>query len=626
MIRLLNIFTLEPREWLGDDVPPYVIASHRWLEGEARYQELADKDGSDTPGFRKVRAFCEFIRSLPDCSGFQWLWIDTVCIDKTNSVELSEAINSMFRWYQRAYLCIAYIWDVTTGQIPQDQDNIHHALQESDWFKRGWTLQELLAPDVVMFTDRDWRVIGHKGTHKPDRVPQKLLRGPPLNQHLSEITKIAEEVLWNYAASKDFSFRKKRTWLDNRFTTRDEDHAYCMLGIFGVSMSPIYGERRRRAWQRLEEEARRYELRQRHDDTQSEVSFVENAFKSGTDSIAHPHSRHDVLAETTRSSQPAKEQSHDTKILALQDQLLRAEAEKSALALELRAANKSARRALSDSEQLTSQLSELEFNHAEQRSRYHDLEQENTRAWTLVDTERWKRQAAEQAIQDQRLEYETNQQHVEDQSRRIKELEQELLEQLRVRKDMEESSAKAYAAVTQETAWRKRAEQQLARDRSGLSAPEAKITSLERGLVDKDAAIKTEQDARRKMEQELIDAMRALENTEKARKALEEDVVKLQPLPDRLKAPVRFKDAIGRKFSFPWHLCKSWNDMEKLIKKSFLSVEGPVRQYVNEGKYDLTGPDGEIVLPTVWDSIIRPDWSITMHLWPRHEEDKKTLT
>ncbi|KAF7185548.1 hypothetical protein HII31_13045 [Pseudocercospora fuligena] len=338
--------------------------------------------------------------------------------------------------------------------------------------------------------------------------------------------------------------------------------------------------------------------------------------------MAHPPSRQDVLAEATRSFQPSEGPRHNTEILALQDQLHRIEEEKSALIEELRAAKKSARRALTDSEQLTSQLSELEFKLADQRSRCRDLEQENTRAWALVDTERWKRQAGEQAIQDQRHEHDAIQKHAEDQSCRIKELEQEVVEQLKVRKDLEESSAKAYAAVTQETAWRKQAEKQLAQDRIARSVPEAKITSLERGLADKDAAIKTEQDTRRKVEQELTDAMRVLEHTEKARKALVEDVEKLKPLPDSLKPPIRFKDAVGRRFSFPWHLCKTWRGMEELIKQSFLMVDDPIRRYVNEGKYDLTGPDGEIVLPPVWEKIIQPDWSVTMHLWPAEENNK----
>ncbi|KAI1376902.1 hypothetical protein F4677DRAFT_445220 [Hypoxylon crocopeplum] len=81
------------------------------------------------------------------------------------------------------------------------------------------------------------------------------------------------------------------------------------------------------------------------------------------------------------------------------------------------------------------------------------------------------------------------------------------------------------------------------------------------------------------------------------------------------KAPIRFKDAVGRKFSFPYHLAQTWQGMEDLIKQAFLHVDviGP---HVRAGHYDLIGPDGEIILPQVWDKVIKPDWAVTMHMWP----------
>ncbi|KAF7539572.1 hypothetical protein G7054_g2051 [Neopestalotiopsis clavispora] len=80
-------------------------------------------------------------------------------------------------------------------------------------------------------------------------------------------------------------------------------------------------------------------------------------------------------------------------------------------------------------------------------------------------------------------------------------------------------------------------------------------------------------------------------------------------------APIRFKDAVGRKFSFPFHLCQTWTGMEELIKQAFLHVDviGP---HVQAGHYDLLGPDQEIILPQVWEKVIEPNWAITMVMWP----------
>jgi hypothetical protein len=91
---------------------------------------------------------------------------------------------------------------------------------------------------------------------------------------------------------------------------------------------------------------------------------------------------------------------------------------------------------------------------------------------------------------------------------------------------------------------------------------------------------------------------------------------------DTAQAPIRFKDAVGRKFSFPWHLCKTWKGMESLIKQAFLHVD-VIGAHVQEGHYDLMGPEGEIILPQVWDAMIKPDWEVSMHMWPIPETPKK---
>lgn len=123
-------------------------------------------------------------------------------------------------------------------------------------------------------------------------------------------------------------------------------------------------------------------------------------------------------------------------------------------------------------------------------------------------------------------------------------------------------------------------------------------------------------------EKKLKEAQKAKEDAEKKQKELEEAAEKSKPAPDTLKEPIKFKDAVGRKFSFPFHLCKTWKGMEGLIKQAFLHVD-VIGEHVHQGHYDLTGPDGEIILPQVWDTMIRPDWEITMHMWPMPEEGKK---
>ncbi|KAF7188110.1 hypothetical protein HII31_10584 [Pseudocercospora fuligena] len=127
--------------------------------------------------------------------------------------------------------------------------------------------------------------------------------------------------------------------------------------------------------------------------------------------------------------------------------------------------------------------------------------------------------------------------------------------------------------------------------------------------------------AKEEHEKKLAESEKAKEEAAKKAKELEDEIAKNKPTPDSLKAPIRFKDAVGRKFSFPWHICKTWKGMETLIKQAFLHVD-MIGEHVHQGHYDLTGPDGEIILPQVWDTMVQPDWEITMHLWPVEEEKK----
>lgn len=125
--------------------------------------------------------------------------------------------------------------------------------------------------------------------------------------------------------------------------------------------------------------------------------------------------------------------------------------------------------------------------------------------------------------------------------------------------------------------------------------------------------------AKEEHEKKLAEAKKAQEELEKKHKELEEEAAKHKPSPDSEKAPIRFKDAVNRKFSFPWHICKTWKGMEGLIRQAFAHVD-LLGEHVMLGHYDLTGPDGEIILPQVWDTMIQPDWEVSMHMWPLPEE------
>ena len=153
-MRLLDTSNFKLREFIGDEVPRYAILSHTWGEEEVSYQGLSG--ARNTEGFQKILRCCELAKS----KDYEYVWIDTCCIDKTSSAELSEAINSMYRWYAEAAVCYAYLADVSVRpDLPNTKPFV-----ESRWFSRGWTLQELLAPRTVIFYDHDWNCLGTRAS------------------------------------------------------------------------------------------------------------------------------------------------------------------------------------------------------------------------------------------------------------------------------------------------------------------------------------------------------------------------------------------------------------------------------------------------------------------------------
>src|SRR5256714_1572829 len=219
-----------------DEIPPYAILSHTWVAGEeVVYEELKDGAGKDKSGYHKIRFCGEQARR----DGLQYFWVDTCCIDKSNNNELSEAINSMFRWYRDAVKCYVYLSDVSQPALSVN-DAFNHRTWESDfrksrWFTRGWTLQELLAPRSVEFFSREGNRLGDKTS---------------LERQIHMITGITDSALRGAALSQ-FSVDERFSWIERRQTTRKEDKAYSLLGLFDVFMPLIYGEGEKNAFKRL---------------------------------------------------------------------------------------------------------------------------------------------------------------------------------------------------------------------------------------------------------------------------------------------------------------------------------------------------------------------------------------
>jgi hypothetical protein len=224
-------------EFFESDIPKYAIFSHRWGAEEVTFMDLIDGTGKSKASYSKI----QFCGEQAKRNGLQYFWVDTCCIDKSNSTELAEAINSMFCWYRDSTKCYVYLPDVS--RPCSDSANGSNELWESifrksEWFTRGWTLQELIAPASVDFFSREGELLGNKAS---------------LERHICEITGIPIKALRGSPLS-DFSVAERMSWAANRETYRPEDKAYSLLGIFDVNMPLIYSEGKDKALQRLREE------------------------------------------------------------------------------------------------------------------------------------------------------------------------------------------------------------------------------------------------------------------------------------------------------------------------------------------------------------------------------------
>jgi hypothetical protein len=296
-MRLINVNTLELQSFNEDAIPDYAILSHTWGADEVSYQEIVwidrlksaskpidqtaapssstSSSTSETTqetqsaailarlertlrnylnlaaspngvtqedilrksGYEKIVNAANTARDL-DC---EWLWVDCCCIDKTSSAELQEAINSMYRWYREATICLVYLGDIASATFDPTSSNlevVEMAFHTCRWIKRGWTLQELVASADCKFYFQDWKFM--------------IDKSECLNE-LSRATGIPTSVLDDPQSIHEVSVAQRMSWASGRETTRREDVGYCLLGLFDIQLPLLYGEGDK-AFIRLQEE------------------------------------------------------------------------------------------------------------------------------------------------------------------------------------------------------------------------------------------------------------------------------------------------------------------------------------------------------------------------------------
>ncbi|KAI1330418.1 heterokaryon incompatibility protein-domain-containing protein [Xylariaceae sp. FL0255] len=249
-MRLLDVSTLKLKNFVGGNAPRYAILSHTWggPDDEVVFEDVQTRTVEEwtlKEGAGKVLKSAQKAAA----QGLEYIWIDSCCIDKSSSAELSEAINSMFSWYRNSSVCYAYLSDILSPKANNSKEGFI-PFRDSRWFTRGWTvclfvvkggnaggttlndqqLQELIAPKVVIFYDAEWVCLGGRR----ELAPQIHERTGIMMGILTRTTK--------HASLEEVSVHTKMVWATQRKTTRVEDRAYSLLGLFGVNMPLLYGE------------------------------------------------------------------------------------------------------------------------------------------------------------------------------------------------------------------------------------------------------------------------------------------------------------------------------------------------------------------------------------------------
>ncbi|KAJ2999365.1 hypothetical protein NUW58_g20 [Xylaria curta] len=234
MMRLLNVQTLALEKFDHPPYPPYAIVSHTWGVEAITFQDIQDLEkASKKAGFEKLK----LASKMATMQQLQYVWIDTCCIDISSSAELSEALNSIYQWYRSSSKCLVYLEDLPSSITTERLDG---SLGNCRWFSKAWALQELVAPQTVVFYNQEWDIIGEKTSAS-------------LLSKLSQVTGIHQDVLLNPDLVYTTSLAVRMSWAADRATSRQEDIAYCLLGLFNVTMPILYGEGNK-AFRRLQEE------------------------------------------------------------------------------------------------------------------------------------------------------------------------------------------------------------------------------------------------------------------------------------------------------------------------------------------------------------------------------------
>ncbi|KAK3396986.1 heterokaryon incompatibility protein-domain-containing protein [Sordaria brevicollis] len=249
-MRLLKTDTFELLEFVGEGIPKYAILSHTWEGKEVSFQDIQHPDAlkylrasnPPTPAWSKVKHSCRKAQE----EGYEYIWIDTCCIDKSSSAELQEAINSMFAWYRKAAICYAFLSDIESRNGISATEVLN--ITKSRWFTRGWTLQELLAPDSLQFYNASWEPLGSRSEwasliSQATTIPVGCLADSEHGKTRESIEELLQQC----------TVAARMSWAATRQTTRIEDQAYCLLGLFDINLPMLYGEGKK-AFMRLQQE------------------------------------------------------------------------------------------------------------------------------------------------------------------------------------------------------------------------------------------------------------------------------------------------------------------------------------------------------------------------------------
>lgn len=212
-MKLLNTRTLQVHQALLQP-PPYASLSYTWS---------GTSDESTAPTLTQRQSACTEARRL----GLEWLWLQSLCIDRSSAADISESINFLFRVFQDSAVCLVSLGDVSLEAGKTTPEVAGNLLRKSRWLRRIWTLTELIASKEIIFFDRDWRQFGTKTS---------------LLCELSDATRIDLPVLEDSQCLSEFSIGRRMSWASACSYDREEDLAYALIGLFSVSMTILYGE------------------------------------------------------------------------------------------------------------------------------------------------------------------------------------------------------------------------------------------------------------------------------------------------------------------------------------------------------------------------------------------------